>query len=87
MSFETSASSAATRLGAELHARRRALGLRQAEVAELAGTTQRTVSVVENGQPGTRLETITAIAEALGLALVTIDHDRLQGHRAPGDAS
>lgn len=67
----------AVRLGAQLRARRRALGLTQDEVAELAATTQRTVSVLESGKPTARLDVLVAVAEALGLELVAVGHDEL----------
>lgn len=58
----------AVRLGALLRARRKLLGLTQAEVAELAGTTQRSISQVETGNAAT-LELYGATAEVLGLEL------------------
>ncbi|MBW3663385.1 MAG: helix-turn-helix domain-containing protein [Actinobacteria bacterium] len=66
---------AAGRLGDQLRRRRRALHLTQEEVAELAGTTQRTVSVLESGKPTARLDVLVAVAEALGLQLVALPHD------------
>lgn len=65
----------AGRLGGQLRRRRRALHLTQEEVAELAGTTQRTVSVLESGKPTARLDVLVAVAEALGLQLVALPHD------------
>ena len=56
-------------LGSHLRERRRALGLNQSEVAELAGTTQRSVSQVENGKAAT-LALYGAVAEVLGLEIV-----------------
>jgi HTH-type transcriptional regulator / antitoxin HipB len=67
----------AVRLGQQLRARRRALGLTQAEVALLAGTTQKTVSQLETGKPTSRLDVVAAVAEALGLELVAVSHDAL----------
>ena len=56
-------------IGTTLRARRKLLGLNQTEVAELAGTTQRTVSEAESGK-ASRLEVYGAVADVLGLTLV-----------------
>lgn len=59
------------RIGAALRLRRRSLGLTQTEVAELAGTTQRTVSEVEAGK-ASGLSIYAAVAEVLGMTLVAV---------------
>lgn len=59
-------------LGAQLRRRRRALHLNQTEVADLAGTTQRSVSQVETGK-ATSIDLYTAIADVLGLRLTVAD--------------
>jgi HTH-type transcriptional regulator / antitoxin HipB len=56
--------------GFALRQRRRELGLTQSEVAERAGVRTATVSVVENGDPGTKLSTVFALLVALDLELV-----------------
>ena len=62
-------------LGARLRERRRQLGLTQADVADLADTTQRTVSQVEAGHAsGVRL--YLAVAEVLGLEVVLEPRER-----------
>jgi transcriptional regulator with XRE-family HTH domain len=59
-----------------LCARRTALGLSQAELARLMGTTQSAVSDLENGRCAPRIETLARWAEALGLrARVSIDFE------------
>lgn len=63
-----------SRLGAQLAVRRRLLGLTQAEVADLAGTTQRTVSQAETGKAG-RLEVYAGIAHTIGLEVVAVPHN------------
>lgn len=63
-------------LGEQLRARRRLLGLNQTEVADLAGTTQRSVSQTERGSAA-GLDLYGAIAEVLGLELVAIARDQL----------
>lgn len=61
----------ASELGATLRQRRRLLGLTQAEVAELAGTTQRTVSEAEAGS-ASGLHIYASMAEVLGLQIVAV---------------
>ncbi|MDX1660032.1 MAG: helix-turn-helix domain-containing protein [Nitriliruptorales bacterium] len=73
---DNSSDGAASRLGTQLRARRKALRLTQQEVAELAGIAQRTVSLLETGGADTRLETVTAVASVLGLEIVAVDHER-----------
>ncbi len=58
-----------SRVGAQLRAQRKLLKLNQTEVAELAGTTQRSVSQAETGKASS-LELYASIAEVLGLDLV-----------------
>ncbi|MGH8672875.1 MAG: helix-turn-helix domain-containing protein [Burkholderiales bacterium] len=57
------------RLRAALRARRRALGISQAELARRARVEQRQVSLVESGAPGgdVRLSTLVRLLAALGL--------------------
>ncbi len=50
--------------------RRRALGLSQAELAELAGVAVRTVHAVETDKPTLRLDALRAVLSAVGLRLV-----------------
>jgi y4mF family transcriptional regulator len=69
MSDRTSASDLISRLGIQLRYRRRALGLTQEEVAELAETTQRFVSTLETGKPTVRLDKVVDVANVLGLVL------------------
>ena len=64
----------ALRVGASLRERRRLLGLTQAEVAELAGTTQRSVSLAESGK-ASGLALYGAIADVIGLELAVHDRD------------
>ncbi len=57
-------------LGAILRRIRRNYNLSQSELGEKAGLWQETISKVENGAPGTKLETIFAILAALDLEVV-----------------
>lgn len=54
----------------QVSARRGALGLRQAELAELAGTSARFVYEVERGKPSLRLDKLVDLLDVLGLEIV-----------------
>ena len=56
-------------LGVALRDRRRELGLRQVELAELAGCSTRMVHAIEAGKPTVRLDKLVAVLEAVGLRL------------------
>ena len=49
--------------------RRRELGLRQYELADFAGVSERLVRDLEHGKPGARLDKVEQVLEALGLEL------------------
>jgi transcriptional regulator with XRE-family HTH domain len=70
------------RLGAQVRAQRKVLNLTQAEVAELAGTTQRSVSQVETGKAG-RLELYASVCEVVGLELAAVARQRGTTQHAP----
>lgn len=56
-------------LGAIIHDARATRKLTQQALADLVGTGQKTVSRIEGGQPGTKLETLFRILAALDLDL------------------
>lgn len=56
--------------GGAVRARRRQLGLRQDELAALAGVSVRSVHAVEASKPTIRLDVLVAVASALGLRVV-----------------
>jgi HTH-type transcriptional regulator / antitoxin HipB len=56
-------------LAVDVRARRKDLGLTQAEVAELAGVSERFVMELEQGKPTVRLDKLTAVLGAMGLTL------------------
>jgi|GEM_PF-5896905 len=62
-------------LGEQVRARRKLLQLTQTEVAELAGTTQRSVSQVETGKASS-LDLYASICEVLGLQLTAAPRQR-----------
>jgi y4mF family transcriptional regulator len=66
-------------LAGRVRARRRALGLSQTELGELAGTSLRFVHTLENGKGSVRLDKVLDVLDVLGLEL------RLTGREAPGD--
>lgn len=57
-------------LGAALRRQRRALNLSQDELAERVSLRQGTVSALETGAPGTKLQTLMDALSALGLEIV-----------------
>lgn len=56
-------------LGARVRSRRRELGLKQAELAELAGCSTRFVHTVEAGKATVRLDKLLDVLDVLGLRL------------------
>ncbi len=71
----------AEQIGLQLRARRKLLGLNQTEVADLAGTSQRSVSQVETGKASS-LELYGSVATVQGLELAALPHDRNTGDQA-----
>ena len=56
-------------LGAEVVSRRKALGLRQEDLADLAGVSHRFVQAVEAGKQTVQLDKVVAVLDVLGLRL------------------
>lgn len=56
-------------LAASVRARRRQLTLRQDELADLAGVSERFVYALENGKTSVQLDKLLAVLSALGLHL------------------
>lgn len=69
-------------LGAQLRDRRKLLGLNQTEVADLAATTQRSVSQVETGK-ATSIDLYGGVAHVLGMRLVAVE-DAARRSGGPG---
>ncbi|MEX2610464.1 MAG: helix-turn-helix domain-containing protein [Gemmatimonadota bacterium] len=68
-----SASGSRTTLLAEaVRGRRRELGLRQTEVADLAGCSARFVHTLEHGKASLRLDKILDVLEVLGMDLAVV---------------
>jgi len=60
----------AREVGQAVRRSRKALGLRQDELALAAGVSTRTVHQIEAGKPTSRLDGLTRVLEALGLRLM-----------------
>ncbi|HSK24815.1 MAG TPA: helix-turn-helix transcriptional regulator [Egicoccus sp.] len=56
-------------LGPVVRQRRRDLGLRQDELADLAGVSTRFVHTLEAGKPSVQMDRVVAVLEVLGLEL------------------
>ena len=56
-------------LATTLRDRRRALGLRQSELAELAGVSTRFIGELEGGKQTVRLDKLQAVLDVLGLTI------------------
>ena len=63
----------AKQIGVAVRRRRRALGWSQSELGSRAGLRQATISVLESGNPGTRLSTLIDIITTLELEMVVQD--------------
>lgn len=59
-------------VGAALRDRRRALGLTQRDVADLADVNRETIGRAERGDEGIALGTLLRIAEAVGMELIAV---------------
>lgn len=58
-------------LGNTIRRARKKRGMNQSELGEKAGLRQETISLIENGHPAAKLETILAVLAALDLELRT----------------
>lgn len=56
----------------QLARRRRELGLRQVDVAELAGVSERFVRLLESGKRSVRLDKVEPVLDVLGLRLTLL---------------
>jgi y4mF family transcriptional regulator len=60
-------------IGEKLRTRRKMLGLRQRDLAELAGVTLRGITDLENGNANPTINQLAKIAEVLGLELTLLE--------------
>lgn len=63
------------RIGGKIAAWRKARGMTQQQLADIAGLAQQNLARVETGRYSSRLDTLAAIAEALGCQLEFIIKD------------
>lgn len=56
-------------LGVAIQQQRLMRGMSQSELARLAGTSQKTISKIENGNPATKIETVFALMAALDMQM------------------
>jgi y4mF family transcriptional regulator len=62
-------------LGSDIRQRRIELGLRQSDLAEMAGVSERFVRALEHDKPSVQLDSLTSVLEVLGLEI----HLRVRG--------
>ena len=58
-----------TQLGSVIQTHRLGKGMNQTTLAKLSGTQQKTISAIENGSEGTRLDTLLSVIAILDLDL------------------
>jgi HTH-type transcriptional regulator / antitoxin HipB len=63
-------------LGAIIQTARRSRGLSQQQLAELIGMRQKTISAIENGSDGTKLDTLLRVISILDLNIQIIEGRR-----------
>jgi transcriptional regulator with XRE-family HTH domain len=63
------------RIGGKIAALRKARGMTQQQLADMAGLAQQNLARVETGRYSSRLDTLAAIAEALGCQVEFIIKD------------
>lgn len=73
------------KIGQQLRARRRFLGLRQRDLAELAEVSLRGLTEIEGGDGNPTLQQLAKIADVLGLELTFRERSRAESERVlPG---
>lgn len=70
-------------IGQEVRTRRADLGLRQRDLADLAGVSERLIRDIEGGKPSLRLDTLLRVLDVLGLRLTLGTYDALRGSVQP----
>ena len=63
-------------LGAIVQSERLRQGMTQSELASLTGTQQKTISAIENGSTGTKLDTLLSVIASLGLDMQIAPRER-----------
>lgn len=65
-----------SQLGGIIQSERLKQGMTQAELASLTGTQQKTISVIENGSAGTKLDTLLRVIGSLGLDMQIVPREQ-----------
>ncbi len=65
-------------IGATVLLRRKELNLRQSELADLSGVSERFIREVEKGKPSTQLDKVISVLDVLGLELHLRHHNPLR---------
>ena len=65
-----------SQLGAIVQSERLRKGMTQSELASLTGTQQKTISAIENGSTGTKLDTLLSVIASLGLDMQIAPRER-----------
>lgn len=65
-----------SQLGALIQSERVRRNMTQTDLANLAGTQQKTISAIENGSSGTKLDTLLSVIASLDLDLQIIPRQR-----------
>lgn len=65
-----------SQLGAIVQSERLRQGMTQSELASLTGTQQKTISAIENGREGTKLDTLLSVIASLGLDMQIVPRER-----------
>ena len=65
-----------SQLGAIIQSERLRQGLTQSQLASHTGTQQKTISAIENGSEGTRLDTLLSVIGSLGLDIQIVPREQ-----------
>ncbi|QTD57291.1 helix-turn-helix domain-containing protein [Parasphingorhabdus cellanae] len=63
-------------LGVAIQQQRFKRAMSQSELAKLTGTSQKTISKVENGNPATKIETVFALMAALDMQMTLLSRSK-----------
>ena len=80
---EEIAAAFAEEVGVTVREQRERIGLRQDELALAAGVSTRVVHQIEHGKPTSRIDSILAVLDALGLTLEIAKQTRERESRRP----
>lgn len=72
-----------SQLGAIIQSERLKQGMTQSELASLTGTQQKTISAIENGSEGTKLDTLLSVIASLRLEMQIVPRE--QGRKSIED--